>query len=127
MTTTPAGDVRSTRPSPASNADALDREERAGLACIRSALTFFDEWQPIDGVAPTDARTAGVGPSSRRSAPPRSRRYATASSSIRVGGETIDRLTAFARLTVVDDADERRAVFEAMAPTGSRSMATVER
>ncbi len=44
------------------------------------------------------------------------RRYGVAASSIRVGGETIDRLTALGRLGSEPDPAARRAIFEAMAP-----------
>ena len=42
--------------------------------------------------------------------------YGAAATAIEVDGETIDRLSAFARLATAEDAAERRAVFEAMAP-----------
>ena len=42
--------------------------------------------------------------------------YGEATAAVEVGGETIDRLSAFSRLATADDAAERRAVFESMAP-----------
>ena len=42
--------------------------------------------------------------------------YGEATAHVEVGGETIDRLSAFSRLATADDAAERRAVFESMAP-----------
>jgi hypothetical protein len=95
--------------------DGLTDEERAGLACIESALTFYDELEPVDGAVSADAVAAEspVVTALRRAT---YEAYGEAGSKIDVGGETIDRLTAFTRLATVDDATERRAIFQAMAP-----------
>lgn len=95
--------------------DALTDDERAGVACVRSALTEFDEMEPVDDLE----REAGGPIESPVIAALRHatyEAYGAAAASIDIGGETIDRLTAFERLTVTDDAAERRATFEAMAP-----------
>ncbi len=94
----------------------LDAEERRGLACIRSALGFLGSLEPVDGVDDDDHGGPADSPiiaALRRST---EAAYGEAASAIVVGGETIDRLTAFSRLATVADPAERRAVFEAMAP-----------
>ncbi len=95
--------------------DGASAEERAGLACIRAALPYFDEVEPVDGVklSPSGPSESPLIASLRRAT---YRLYGEAAASIRVGGETIDRLTAFERLATAEDPDERRAVFEAMSP-----------
>jgi hypothetical protein len=95
--------------------DDLTDEERAGLECIRSALGSFDELEPVEGVPPVgpEAAESPVIAALRRAT---YEAYGEAADSVEVGGEIIDRLTAFARLATADDGAERRAVFEAMAP-----------
>ena len=98
------------------DADGLSDEERAGLACIRSALGFIDESEPIEGAAMDE--TSGPAKSPIVAALRRTTydAYGAAATAIEIDGETIDRLSAFARLATAEDAAERRAVFEAMSP-----------
>jgi hypothetical protein len=98
------------------DATGLSEEEEAGLACIRSALTSYDEWDPVEGLivegssGPVDSPVIAALRQATFDA------YGEAAASIDVRGTTIDRLTAFTRLAIADDPAERRAVFEAMAP-----------
>jgi hypothetical protein len=108
---------------------ALDDEERRGVVAIRGALEWMvgdrafvssvDPDGPVDGdgqrdVDPEDiaARPTGYADLRRWI----TERYGSATARIAVRGETIDRLTAFARLTTIEDADHRREVFLAMEP-----------
>jgi hypothetical protein len=94
----------------------LSAEERAGLACIRAALGSFDELVPVEGVAtdePSGPAESSVVAALRRAT---NEAYGEATAAVEVDGETIDRLSAFTRLATADDPDERRAVFESMAP-----------
>ena len=89
--------------------------ERAALAAIRSTLAWMDETEPVDGLE----SEPGAGREDAAAATLRRRTieaYGEAASAIRVGGETIDRLTALRRLATEPDPQARRAVFEAMAP-----------
>ena len=96
----------------------MDREDadRAPLANMRAALEWMDELEPTPGATPS------VGGGSDEDAATRSlraavyRRYGIAASRIRIGGETIERLTAMARLGSEPDPVVRRAIFEAMGP-----------
>ena len=72
-----------------------DRRGAGGLACIRSALGFFDEFEPVEGVAERPRRPTRSRRSSRRCDEPPTRPTARPRRAIEVGGETIDRLTAF--------------------------------
>ncbi len=94
----------------------LSAEERAGLACIRSALANMDESGPVEGLA--SARPAGPADSPVIAALRTATfdAYGEAAAAIEFRGATFDRLTAFTRLATADDPAERRALFEAMAP-----------
>jgi hypothetical protein len=118
----------------------LDDEERRGVAAIREALGWMvgdhafvssvasdrsadDEDSDADGErirveeAHLDPEVIAARPTGyadlRRSI---TERYGSAMARIVVGDETIDRLTAFARLTTVDDAGPRYDIFRAMEP-----------
>jgi hypothetical protein len=93
---------------------ALSDEERAGLATMRSAIAGLDEYVPVDGVAMSEA--AAYDSATQAEARRFLEDYGAAAEAIDVGGERIDRLTAFERLATSDDATERRATFEAMEP-----------
>jgi hypothetical protein len=86
---------------------------------IAGVLPWLDGWEPTPGLEPTrtdDRRHAGADAdvaSLRRSVV---RRYGRAAASIRIGGETIDRLTALGRLATEPDPVARRRTFEALAP-----------
>ena len=99
------------------DANGLTDEEQAGLACIRSALGSYDELEPLDHLEPADDDPS-VAESPITAALRRATydAYGEAASSIRVGRETIDRLTVFSRLATAHDQAERRAVFVAMEP-----------
>ncbi|HSK51646.1 MAG TPA: hypothetical protein VLA44_02755 [Clostridia bacterium] len=89
--------------------------DRPALAAIESTLAWMDEWQAVAGAA--DVATGGPEPPEAA----RLRRntmeaFGAASEAVRVGAETIDRLTALARLATDPDPLRRRAIFEAMAP-----------
>ena len=96
--------------------DGLSEEERAGLACIRSALGFLDESEPVEGAAVDEPSGTGGSPIVAALRRATYDAYGEAAAAIEIAGETIDRLTAFTRLATADDPAERRAVFEAMAP-----------
>ncbi len=86
-------------------------EERAGLDCIRGALGSLDELAPVDGIdvddtAPSPAAESPVVAALRRAT---YEAYGEAAAAVEVGGETIDRLSAFSRLATADDPAERRA------------------
>ena len=87
-----------------------------GLACIRSALGFLDEFEPVDGMAVDDPSGPPESPIVAALRRATFEAYGEAAAAIEIAGATIDRLTAFTRLATVEDAAERRAVFEAMAP-----------
>ncbi len=94
----------------------LSEEERDGLACIRSVLGFLDESEPVDGMAVGELSGPAESPVVAALRRATFDAFGEAAAAIEVGGETIDRLTAFTRLATADDPAERRAVFEAMAP-----------
>ena len=96
--------------------EGLSDEEGAGLACIRSALGFLDEFEPVDGMAVDDPSGPPESPIVAALRRATFEAYGEAAAAIEIAGATIDRLTAFTRLATVEDAAERRAVFEAMAP-----------
>jgi hypothetical protein len=94
---------------------AMDDEERRGLACIRSGFGALASYDPMDDLE-VDEETGAeslIIAALRRSTYDA---YGEAASALVVGGEVIDRLTAFARLATAEDPIERRRVFEAMAP-----------
>ncbi|HYH92992.1 MAG TPA: hypothetical protein VD763_07520 [Candidatus Saccharimonadales bacterium] len=91
-----------------------DSVAAAGLATIRAALPTLDEYVPVAGIdSPIDG---GADPELAAFAAATLEAYGEAASAIRIGEETIDRLTAFGRLATTPDDGERRAIFEAMAP-----------
>ena len=102
-------------------ANALDGSasgvEQAGLASIRSTLAWMDEFEPVDRAA--SGLTGATAPNEAADADLRRRTveaYGDAVASIRVGSETIDRLTALGRLATEPDAAIRRETFAAMQP-----------
>lgn len=98
------------------NADSWTAEERRALDNIRASLPFFDELEPVPGLAPDAERgeyeTDEIATLRRATFDA----YGEAAAAIDVGGQTIDRLTAFARLATDPDPAARRTTFEAMAP-----------
>ena len=91
-------------------------DDRAALENMRATLEWFDELEPTPGARPTAGGTAAEDAATRGLRATTYRRYGLAASRIRVGGETIDRLTALGRLGSEPDPATRRAIFEAMAP-----------
>lgn len=100
----------------AARASALTAAERTGFAAIQAALPSFDELDPVDGAEPGLPTAEPEAPEVAALRRATYAAYGEAASSIRVGSETIDRLTALARLTTEPDATRRRTIFEAMAP-----------
>jgi hypothetical protein len=90
--------------------------DRAALDNMRAALEWLDELEPTPGAAPTTGGATDEDASIRSLRASMYRRYGVAASTIRVGGETIDRLTALGRLGSEPDPAARRAIFEAMGP-----------
>ena len=95
-------------------AGALD--DPAALENMQATLEWFDELEPTPGARPNAGGTAADGAAIRGLRAETYRRYGVAASRIRVGSETIDRLTALGRLGSEPDPATRRAIFEAMAP-----------
>ncbi len=93
--------------------------ERRALDNIRASLPFFDDLEPVSGLASdadrgeTDDRESDEIAALRRATYDA---YGEAAAAIDVAGETVDRLTAFARLATDPDPASRRRTFEAMAP-----------
>lgn len=102
--------VRATGPAGTASND------RAAVENMRAALEWLDELEPTPGAVPTIGGGSDEDPATRSLRASVYRRYGQAASSIRVGGETIDRLTALGRLGSEPDPATRRATFEAMAP-----------
>ena len=102
--------------------DALDVEDARALANMRGSLEWIDSMEPTPGLPAIGSagREAGA-PSVEEPAVARARaalirRYGEAASAIRVGAETLHRLTVLARLATEPDPAKRRALFEALAP-----------
>jgi hypothetical protein len=83
---------------------------------MRAALEWLDELEPTPGATPTSGGGSDEDGSMRSLRATVYRRYGVAASSVRFGGETIDRLTALGRLGSEPDPAARRGIFEAMAP-----------
>jgi len=94
----------------------LTDEERAGLGAIHAALPFFDELEPVDGAEPGLPAAEPEAPDIVALRHATYEAYGEAAAAIRVGAETIDRLTALSRLATEPDVAQRRVIFEAMAP-----------
>jgi hypothetical protein len=91
-------------------------EERRATANIRGALPWLDELERTPGVPRTPGQAE---PEDRVTAAARAslyRRYGVVGDRLRVGSDTVDRLTLMARLTNEPDADTRRALFESLGP-----------
>jgi hypothetical protein len=94
----------------------LGGEDGRALANMRGTLEWVDVFEATPGVAtPLDGDVPDE-PEVARSRAALYRRYGEAARSIRLGTETIDRLTVLARLATEPDASARRTLFEAMAP-----------
>ena len=101
--------------------DAVDRgrlgaEDARALTNMRGALEWLDELEPTPGARPSEVGIAGEDPSIARARVRLYRRYGEATASVRVGDETLDRLTIMARLATEPDEAARRVMFEALSP-----------
>jgi hypothetical protein len=90
--------------------------DAAALDNMQATLEWLDELEPTPGAVPTAGGGSDEAPAIRALRASVYRRYGLAASHIRVGSETIDRLTALARLGSEPDPAVRRAIFEAMEP-----------
>jgi hypothetical protein len=101
---------------------ALDAEDAGALANIRGSLEWIDPMEPTPGLPTTGSARppagapAGEEPAVARARAALVRRYGEAASSVRVGTETLHRLTVLARLGTEPDPAARRRLFEALAP-----------
>jgi len=95
---------------------AHDLEGSAALANMRAALEWFDELEETPGATPTEGGAGTDDATIRQLRAATYRRYARAAARIRLGDETVDRLTALGRLGSEPNAARRRAIFGAMAP-----------
>ena len=101
---------------------ALVGADARALANMRGSLDWIDPIEPTPGLPtsrsgsrPADAHPAEE-PALARARAALARRYGEAASSVRVGAETLHRLTILARLGTEPDPAARRGLFEALAP-----------
>jgi hypothetical protein len=92
--------------------DGIAGVEAAGLATIESALDYLDDTVAVDGADRGRLPTGELHALQRATYDA----YGTASADVRVGGRTIDRLSAMQLQASADDPAVRREAFEAMAP-----------
>ena len=99
-------------------ASATDPLERRAVVTIRDGLEWFDEWEPVPGRVGSTNLPGGIDddPAVGRLRRTVLRRYGRAASAVRVGAESLDRLTVLDRLTQLEDPAERRRHFEALEP-----------
>ena len=101
---------------------ALVGEDAQALANMRGSLDWIDPMEPTPGLpttgsaGPLAGAPAGEAPAVARARAALVRRYGEAASSVRVGTETLHRLTVLARLGTEPDPAARRRLFEALAP-----------
>ena len=94
----------------------LEDEDARATANMRGALAWLDELEPTPGARPAAGDLGDEAPEIRRLRADTLRRHGFAATSVRVGSETLDRLTVLARLASEPDAASRRALFQAMEP-----------
>jgi hypothetical protein len=94
----------------------LAGEDGRALANMRGALEWVDAFEATPGIAPPRDGAPEEEPEVGRSRVALYRRFGGAARSIRLGTETLDRLTVLARLATEPDAASRRALFEALSP-----------
>ena len=99
-------------------ASTTDPLERRAVVTIRDGLEWFDEWEPVPGRVGSTNLPGGIDddPAVGRLRRTVLRRYGRTASAVRVGAESLDRLTVLDRLTQLDDPAERRRHFEALEP-----------
>ncbi len=86
------------------------------VANMRGVLPWLDELEPTPGARAIPGGATDDDPAIARARARLYREFGAASESIRFGAETIDRVTAMARLATEPDPDRRRTLFEAMTP-----------
>jgi hypothetical protein len=94
----------------------LAADDAGALANMRATLPWLDELEPTPGARPTEGGATDEEPAVARERAALYRRFGRAVSSLRLDGETLDRLTVLGRLATEDDPDRRRALFAALAP-----------
>jgi hypothetical protein len=94
----------------------LHDEDAPAITNMRAALAWLDELEPTPGVRALPGATVDEDAAVARLRRRTYRAYGAATESVRVGGETIDRLTALARLATEPEAATRRTVFTAIEP-----------
>ena len=100
-------------------ATATGGDERRAIETIHGGLAWFDEFEPTPQAGAGGGLPApGIDddPAVARLRRTVYRRYGGAASAVRLGGETLDRLTILERLERLDDPADRRRHFEALAP-----------
>ncbi len=91
-------------------------EDARVAANMREVLEWLDELHPTPGARPVSGDQARERSAVARARSTLYRRYGEAARSIRLGPETLDRLTVLARLAKEPDPATRRRLFEAMEP-----------
>ena len=91
-------------------------EDARAVANMRSALEWLDELEPTPGARPLAGGLTSEEPAIARARAALYRRYGEAVVAVRVGRETLDRLSVLARLSSEPDATARRTLFESLAP-----------
>jgi hypothetical protein len=94
----------------------LTGEDARALANMHAALEWVDALEPTPGMGAAGEGPPAEEPDLARARALLYRRYGEAARSIRVGTETLDRLSILARLATEPDAATRRSLFEALAP-----------
>jgi len=91
-------------------------DDARALANMRGALGWLESLEPTPGLERSGAGPAAEDPAVERARAALYRRFGAAAGAIRVGGETLDRLTVLSRLATERDHAARRSLFEALAP-----------
>jgi hypothetical protein len=91
-------------------------DDGRAVANMRATIAWLDSLEPTPGARPTEGGATDDDPAIARARARLYRTFGQASEAIRVGTETIDRLTAMGRLATEPDPPARRTIFEAMAP-----------
>jgi hypothetical protein len=92
-------------------ADMVSDDDTRAVSVMRGVLPWFDEVEP-----PPRGSAASATDAEARRRIALYRRYGEAATSIRFGGETLDRLTVLGRLGTEPDPEARRALFRSMEP-----------
>jgi hypothetical protein len=92
-------------------ADVVGEDDTRAVSVMRGVLPWFDEVEP-----PPRGSAASASDAEARRRIALYRRYGEAATSIRFGGETLDRLTVLGRLGTEPDPKAREALFRSMEP-----------